>query len=118
VQAVYDVLAAAQDAGVQAGVPGAPCEHVDAATRAVITEGGYGEYFVHRTGHGIGTEEHEDPYMVAGNQLPLAPGYAYSVEPGIYLPGRFGMRLEDIVVCTLDGPERLTRAPRDLAVVR
>jgi len=118
VQAVYAVLAAAQEAGVQAGVPGAPCEAVDAATRAVITEGGYGEYFVHRTGHGIGTEEHEDPYMVAGNQLPLAPGHAYSVEPGIYLPGRFGMRLEDIVVCTPEGPERLTNAPRDLAVVR
>jgi len=118
VQDVYAVLAAAQEAGVQAGVPGTPCEAVDAATRAVITEGGYGEYFVHRTGHGIGTEEHEDPYMVAGNQLPLAPGYAYSVEPGIYLPGRFGMRLEDIVVCTHEGPERLTNAPRDLAVVR
>ena len=118
VQAVYDVLAAAQEAGVQAGAPGVPCEAVDAATRAVITEAGYGDFFVHRTGHGIGTEEHEDPYMVAGNRLPLAPGHAYSVEPGIYLPGRFGMRLEDIVVCTPDGPERLTRAPRDLAVVR
>jgi len=118
VEAVYAVLAEAQEAGVQAGVPGAPCETVDAATRAVITEGGYGEYFVHRTGHGIGTEEHEDPYMVAGNRLLLAPGHAYSVEPGIYLPGRFGMRLEDIVVCTPEGPERLTNAPRDLAVVR
>jgi len=118
VRDVYAVLVAAQEAGVQAGVPGAPCEVVDAATRAVIAEGGYGEYFVHRTGHGIGTEEHEDPYMVAGNELPLAPWYAYSVEPGIYLPGRFGMRLEDIVVCTPEGPERLTNAPRDLAVVR
>lgn len=117
VQAVYDVLAAAQQAGVQAGVPGVPCEAVDAATRAVIADAGFGDFFVHRTGHGIGTEEHEDPYMVAGNHLPLAPGHAYSVEPGIYLPGRFGMRLEDIVVCTPDGPERLTRAPRDLAVV-
>jgi Xaa-Pro aminopeptidase len=117
VRAVYDVLAAAQEAGVQAGVPGVACEAVDAATRAVITDAGYGEFFVHRTGHGIGTEEHEDPYMVAGNDLPLAPGHAYSVEPGIYLPGRFGMRLEDIVVCTPGGPERLTRAPRDLAVV-
>lgn len=118
VQSVYDVLAAAQEAGVQAGAPGVPCETVDAVTRAVIAEAGYGDYFVHRTGHGIGTEEHEDPYMVAGNRLPLAPGHAYSVEPGIYLPGRFGMRLEDIVVCTPDGPERLTRAPRDLAIVR
>ena len=118
IQDVYDVLAAAQEAGVQAGTPGVPCETVDAVTRAVITDAGYGEFFVHRTGHGIGTEEHEDPYMVAGNRQPLEPGHAYSVEPGIYLPGRFGMRLEDIVVCTPDGPERLTRAPRDLAVVR
>ncbi|MFN8026232.1 MAG: M24 family metallopeptidase, partial [Acidimicrobiia bacterium] len=116
-RAVYDELAAEQEAGVQAGAPGVACEAVDAATRAVIADAGYGEWFVHRTGHGIGTEEHEDPYIVAGNTLPLTPGHAYSVEPGIYLPGRFGMRLEDIVVCTPAGPERLTRAPRDLAVV-
>jgi len=117
VRDAYAVLVAAQEAGVQAGVVGAPCEAVDAATRAVIDEAGYGEYFVHRTGHGIGTEEHEDPYMVAGNELPIEPGYAWSVEPGIYLPGRFGLRLEDIVVATAGGPRRLTHAPRDLAVV-
>jgi Xaa-Pro aminopeptidase len=117
VRDAYAVLVAAQEAGVRAGVVGAPCEAVDAATRAVITDAGYGEYFVHRTGHGIGTEEHEDPYMVAGNTMPIAPGYAWSVEPGIYLPGRFGLRLEDIVVATPDGPQRLTNAPRDLAVV-
>jgi Xaa-Pro aminopeptidase len=117
VRDVYDVLVAAQEAGVQAGVVGAPCEAVDAATRAVITDAGYGDFFVHRTGHGIGTEEHEDPYMVTGNTLPIAPGFAWSVEPGIYLPGRFGLRLEDIVVATVAGPRRLTHAPRDLAVV-
>ena len=114
---VYDVLVAAQEAGVRAGVVGAPCEAVDAAARGVIAEAGFGDRFVHRTGHGIGTEAHEDPYMVAGNTLPIAAGHAYSVEPGIYLPGRFGFRLEDIVVATVDGPRRLNHAPRDLAVV-
>ena len=83
----------------------------------MITEAGLGECFVHRVGHGIGQEAHEDPYMVAGNKLPLAAGHAFSVEPGIYLEGRFGMRLEDIVVATDDGPLRLNDAPRDLAVV-
>ena len=76
----------------------------------MITDAGYGEYFVHRTGHGIGTEAHEDPYVVAGNATPLVPGHAFSVEPGIYLPGRFGLRLEDIVVATDAGPERLNHA--------
>ena len=90
------------------------CEDVDAATRRVIADAGYGEYFVHRTGHGIGTEAHEDPYVVAGNDTRW-PGHAFSVEPGIYLPGRFGLRLEDIVVATDAGPERLNHAPRDLA---
>ena len=83
---------------------GTPCEEVDRATRKVIDDAGYGEYFIHRTGHGIGMEEHEDPYIVEGNALPLAPGHAYSVEPGIYIPGKWGMRLEDIVVATADGP--------------
>ncbi len=79
---------------------------VDRATRAVIDEAGYGEYFIHRTGHGIGMEEHEDPYIVEGNTLPLEAGHAYSVEPGIYVPGRWGMRLEDIVVATAEWPGR------------
>jgi Xaa-Pro aminopeptidase len=113
----YDVLVAAQEAGVQAATVGTPCEAVDAAARDVIVAAGYGEYFVHRTGHGIGAEAHEDPYVVAGNGTPLAAGHAFSVEPGIYLPGRFGMRLEDIVAIAPDGPERLNRAPRDLAIV-
>jgi Xaa-Pro aminopeptidase len=117
VRDAYDVLVAAQEAGVQAATVGTSCEAVDAAARTVISDAGYGEYFVHRTGHGIGTEAHEDPYVVAGNATPLVPGHAFSVEPGIYLPGRFGLRLEDIVVATDAGPERLNHAPRDLAIV-
>jgi D-alanyl-D-alanine dipeptidase len=114
---VYAVLADAQERAVQAAVVGTPCEAVDAAARFAIAEAGYGDFFVHRTGHGIGTEAHEDPYIVAGNATPLMAGHAFSVEPGIYLPDRFGMRLEDIVVATDDGPRRLNNAPRDLAVV-
>ncbi len=117
VRDAYDVLVAAQEVGVQAATVGTSCEAVDAATRAVIDDAGYGEYFVHRTGHGIGTEAHEDPYVVAGNRTPLVAGHAFSVEPGIYVPGRFGLRLEDIVVATDAGPERLNHAARDLAIV-
>jgi Xaa-Pro aminopeptidase len=114
---VYEVLIAAQEAGVRAATVGARCEDVDAAARRVIADAGYGAFFVHRVGHGIGTEAHEDPYMVAGNRLPLAPGHAFSVEPGIYFPDRYGMRLEDIVVATTGGPLRLNVAPRDIAIV-
>jgi Xaa-Pro aminopeptidase len=117
VRGAYAVLVEAQERGVRAATVGTACEAVDAATRQVIDEGGYGEYFVHRTGHGIGQEAHEDPYVVAGNQTALAPGHAFSIEPGIYIPGRFGLRLEDIVVATAAGPERLNQAPRDLAIV-
>jgi Xaa-Pro aminopeptidase len=117
VRAAYTVLVDAQERGVRAATVGTPCEAVDAATRRVIADAGYGDYFVHRTGHGIGAEAHEDPYVVAGNTLPLEPGHAFSVEPGIYVPGRFGLRLEDIVVATPAGPERLNHAARDLAVV-
>ena len=113
----YAVLIDAQEAGVRAARVGEHCEAVDAAARRVIADAGLGEYFVHRTGHGIGMEAHEDPYIVAGNELALAPGHAFSIEPGIYVPGRFGMRLEDIVVATAGGPERLNHAPRELAVV-
>jgi Xaa-Pro aminopeptidase len=113
----YAVLADAQEAAVRAATVGTPCEEVDAAARRVIAAAGLGEYFVHRVGHGIGAEAHEDPYMVAGNRLPLVAGHAFSVEPGIYVPGRFGLRLEDIVVATDAGPERLNNAARDLAVV-
>ncbi len=113
----YAVLREAQAAGVQAGVVGVACQDVDRAARRIITEAGYGDYFIHRTGHGIGLEEHEDPYMVEGNARPLEPGHAYSVEPGIYVPGRWGMRLEDIVVASADGPESLNRADHALVVV-
>jgi D-alanyl-D-alanine dipeptidase len=113
----YAVLHDAQERGVQAALVGTPCAAVDAAARDVIAAAGYGDYFVHRTGHGIGLEEHEDPYLVAGNDEPLAAGHAFSVEPGIYVPGKFGFRIEDIVVATSAGPRRLNVAPRDLAVV-
>ena len=113
----YAVLMRAQAAGVGAGVLGNSCESVDAVTRAIIDDAGYGEYFVHRTGHGIGMEEHEDPYMVSGNATPIAAGHAYSVEPGIYVPGRWGMRLEDIVVATETGPVAVNNANHNLIVL-
>jgi Xaa-Pro aminopeptidase len=113
----YAVLFDAQAAAVSAAVVGTPCEDVDGAARSRITSAGYGELFIHRTGHGIGLEEHEEPYMVSGNALPLAAGYAFSVEPGIYAPGRFGMRLEDIVVATADGPLPMNRADHALVTV-
>ena len=113
----YAVLRAAQAAGVAAGVVGADCQDVDRAARRVITDAGFGEYFIHRTGHGIGMEAHEDPYMVEGNSLPIAAGHAFSVEPGIYVPGEWGMRLEDIVVATDDGPLPMNRANHDLVVL-
>jgi Xaa-Pro aminopeptidase len=114
---VYEVLHAAQAASVASGIVGATCESVDAAARDVITAAGYGEWFVHRTGHGIGVEEHEDPYIVEGNTQRLVPGNAYSVEPGIYLPDRFGFRLEDIVVTTVDGPDPINHADHALVPV-
>ena len=113
----YAVLLRAQAAGVNAGVLGSSCENVDAVTRAIIDEAGYGEYFVHRTGHGIGMEEHEDPYMVSGNTTPIAAGHAYSVEPGIYVPGKWGMRLEDIVVATDNGPQAVNHANHQLVIL-
>ena len=117
VAAAYATLHEAQQAGVAAGVVGVACEDVDLVTRRVLDAAGYGEYFIHRTGHGIGMEAHEDPYMVQGNVQTLEAGHAYSVEPGIYVSGRFGMRLEDIVVATPDGPRSLNNAARELVVV-
>ncbi len=114
---LYGVLHAAQAAAVDAATVDTPCEDVDGVARRIITEGGYGAHFIHRTGHGIGIEEHEDPYIVGGNCQPLAPGHAFSVEPGIYLAGRFGARLEDIVVATAAGPEALNTVDHDLVVV-
>ncbi|WP_420855840.1 M24 family metallopeptidase [Thermoactinospora rubra] len=115
--AYYAVLQRAQEAACAAVRPGVPCEAVDAAAREVIAQAGYGEYFIHRTGHGIGIETHEEPYIVAGNAEPLEPGMAFSVEPGIYLPGRHGARIEDIVVCTEGGGERLNAVPRELIII-
>lgn len=113
----YEVLEAAQAAGVAAARRGVAAQDVDAAARRVIGDAGFGPNFIHRTGHGIGIEEHEDPYLVEGNRSPLTTGHAFSVEPGIYFPGRWGMRLEDIVVVGDDGPESLNRADHALAVV-
>lgn len=113
----YAVLHAAQQAAVAAATVGTPCGEVDAVARSIIAEAGHGEHFIHRTGHGIGVEEHEDPYIVEGNETPLAPGHAFSIEPGIYLPDRFGLRLEDIVVASDSGPDRLNMADHGLAVV-
>ena len=113
----YDVLLAAQAAGVAAGVVGAACEDVDRAARSIIEQAGFGEYFVHRTGHGIGMEAHEEPYMVSGNSLPISAGHAFSVEPGIYIPGKWGMRLEDIVVATETGPMSMNKVNHSLVTV-
>lgn len=115
---VHAVVLAAQQAAFEAVNPGVTCEAVDRAARTVIEEAGWGQYFIHRTGHGIGVTTHEPPYLVAGEKQPLEPGMCFSIEPGIYLPGRFGVRIEDIVVCTEDGARRLNHSPRDLAVVR
>jgi len=114
---VYSVLHEAQAAAVAAGRVGVTAEQVDATARDIITDAGYGEWFMHRTGHGIGVEEHEDPYIVSGNHHRLVPGNAYSVEPGIYLTGRFGFRLEDIVVATEHGPDALNRVDHRLVAV-
>jgi len=114
--AYYQVLKDAQNAACAAVRPGVTAEAVDAAARDPITAAGFGDYFVHRTGHGIGLETHEDPYIVSGNTEVLQPGHAFSVEPGIY-PGPHGARIEDIVVCTAEGYQRLNNVTRDLVVV-
>ncbi|MFC4003377.1 M24 family metallopeptidase [Prauserella oleivorans] len=113
----YAVLQRAQQAAVEAVCPGVTAHAVDAAARDIITEAGFGEQFIHRTGHGIGLDVHEEPYIVGGNDLPLEPGMAFSVEPGIYQAGRWGARIEDIVVVTSDGAEPLNTRPHELVVV-
>ena len=113
----YAVLQRAQAAAVAAVEPGVTAEAVDAAAREVIAEAGFGEYFIHRTGHGIGLDVHEEPYIIAGNALPLEPGMAFSVEPGIYQPGRWGARIEDIVIVTEDGVESVNNQPHELVVL-
>ncbi|GAA2381424.1 M24 family metallopeptidase [Streptomyces coeruleofuscus] len=114
---VHDIVREAQEAGFRAVRPGAACQDVDRAARAVIADAGYGEYFIHRTGHGIGVTTHEPPYMIEGEERPLVPGMCFSVEPGIYLPGRFGVRIEDIVTVTEDGGRRLNTTSRELVIV-
>ncbi len=117
VREVYEVVRRAQAAGVAAVRPGVTAESIDAAARAVIEQAGFGEYFITRTGHGIGLEVHEHPYMVSGNTIALEEGMAFSVEPGIYLPGEFGVRIEDIVVVGESEALLMNRAPTELIVV-
>jgi len=123
--AYYEVLRRAQEAATLSVRPGVTAESVDRTAREIIAVAGYGDWFIHRTGHGIGLESHEDPYIVEGNTVPLEPGMAFSIEPGIY-PGPHGARIEDIVVCadpaadpTMGGAgvQRLNNAPRDLVIV-
>jgi Xaa-Pro aminopeptidase len=116
-QDVYDVVREAQDTAFRAVATGVPARDVDRAARRVIESAGYGERFIHRTGHGIGLEEHEQPWIASDNDRPLEPGMCFSIEPGIYLEGRFGVRIEDIVAVTEDGAQRLNRASRDLEIV-
>lgn len=111
------VLTEAQKAAVDAVRPGVTAESIDAAARSVIADAGYGELFIHRTGHGIGLDTHEQPYLVAGNEQIIEPGMAFSIEPGIYLPGHWGMRIEDIVVAVPGGVDRLNRSSRALRSV-
>ncbi|MBE7161439.1 MAG: aminopeptidase P family protein [Williamsia herbipolensis] len=114
-ESVHEIVRLAQEAGAAAARAGVSCEAVDAASRRVIADAGYGEHFITRTGHGIGLEVHEHPYIVRGNERQLEPGMCFSVEPGIYLPGRFGVRIEDIVAINADGEAlRLNNSPREL----
>jgi Xaa-Pro aminopeptidase len=115
---VHDIVRRAQQAGFDAVRPGIDCQEVDRAARAVITDAGYGEYFIHRTGHGIGLTTHEPPYMIEGETQTVVPGMCFSIEPGIYLPGRFGVRIEDIVAVTEDGMgRRLNQTPHEMKIV-
>jgi Xaa-Pro aminopeptidase len=114
---VYDIVRRAQQVAVEAVRPGVACQDVDRAARAVIDEAGYGDRFLHRTGHGIGLETHEDPYIVRGNETRLQEGMTFSIEPGVYVEGRYGVRIEDIVAVTADGVRRLNEAPRELVAV-
>lgn len=113
----FATLQSAQEAAVAAVRPGMPCSRIDAIARQDLEAGGLGDVFIHRTGHGIGLETHEEPYIVAGNDTLLQPGMAFSVEPGFYIPGRFGARIEDIVVCGDAGPIRLNAVSRELCIV-
>jgi Xaa-Pro aminopeptidase len=115
---LYGVLEQAQAEATRTVAVGTSCQAIDGVARRIISEAGFGANFIHRTGHGIGLEVHEEPYLVEGNEQPLQAGHAFSVEPGIYLEQRYGARIEDIVVCTSSGPDVLNRSPRELRIVR
>ena len=114
---IHAIVEAAVQAAMAAARPGVMAHVVDDAARGVITDAGYGDYFVHRTGHGMGLEIHEQPYLTSASETVLDTGMVFSIEPGIYLPGRFGIRLEDIVILRPDGPEIFSELPRDLKVI-
>jgi len=111
---IYEIVQAANEAGRKACKPGIAAQEVDRAARRVIEEAGYGKYFIHRTGHGLGLEVHEPPYILEGNRQELQPGMTFTVEPGIYLPGKGGVRIEDNMLITSRGAETLTSFPREL----
>jgi Xaa-Pro aminopeptidase len=117
IREVHEIVRLAQQAGVDAVRPGVACQEVDRAARRLITDAGYGEQFIHRTGHGIGVTTHEPPYMIEGEEQPMVPGMCFSVEPGIYLAGSFGVRIEDIVSVAEDGGRRLNNTDRALQIV-
>ncbi|MFD7901156.1 M24 family metallopeptidase [Kitasatospora sp. NPDC059722] len=117
VRKVHDVVRRAQQTAFEAVRPGVTCQEIDRIARRVITDAGYGEHFIHRTGHGIGITTHEPPYLVEGEEQPLVPGMCFSIEPGIYLPGRFGVRIEDIVTVTANGGRRFNNTPHELGIV-
>jgi Xaa-Pro aminopeptidase len=114
---VFEIVKRAQQTAFEAVAVGVPCQDIDRAARAVIAEAGYGDFFIHRVGHGIGMTTHEPPYMVEGEERPIEAGMCFSIEPGIYLPGRFGVRIEDIVVAADDGAHRLNNTSRELHIV-
>ena len=114
---VHAIVEQAVQAALKAARPGVIAREVDAAARKVLTDAGYGDYFVHRTGHGMGIDGHEPPYITATSDSVLEEGMVFSIEPGIYLPGRFGIRLEDIVILRADGPEILSELPRDVTII-
>jgi len=114
---IYNTVKKAQEAGVQSVKPGRTCEEIDQIVRKIIEKKGYGQYFIHRTGHGIGLDDHEEPYIIEGNKLVLEPGMTFSIEPGIYIPGKYGVRIEDCVIVTEKGAEPFTKFTHDLIII-
>ena len=114
---IHGIVREAQEVAFRSARPGVAAQEIDRTARRIIAEAGHGDRFIHRTGHGIGLDEHEEPYIVEGNEQGLEPGMCFSIEPGIYVPKRFGVRLEDIVTVTEHGARRLNEAPRDFKVV-